>query len=52
MGIYLNPGKTALEDDRLNPYYVDKSMLIRELNAMIDVRYLVNEQGCSCKCLG
>ncbi|MDY3851142.1 MAG: AAA family ATPase, partial [Bullifex sp.] len=38
MGIYLNPGKTALEDDRLNPYYVDKSMLIRELNAMIDVR--------------
>ncbi|MDY5908463.1 MAG: AAA family ATPase, partial [Bullifex sp.] len=38
MGIYLNPGKTALEDDRLNPYYIDKSMLIRELNAMIDVR--------------
>ena len=38
MGIYLNPGKTALEDDRLNPYYVDKSLLIRELNAMIDVR--------------
>ena len=33
MGIYLNPGKTALEDDRLNPYYIDKSMLIRELNA-------------------
>lgn len=38
MGIYLNPGKTVLEDDRLNPFYVDKSMLIRELNAMIDVR--------------
>ena len=38
MGIYLNPGNTLLDDDRHNPYYIDKSMIIRELNHMIDIR--------------
>ncbi len=36
MGIYLNPGAKALQQGRNSRIYVDKSMLIARLNAVID----------------
>lgn len=35
MGIYLNPSNILLKKDRNNPIYVDKSLLIAELNDLI-----------------
>ncbi|MCQ2315009.1 MAG: AAA family ATPase, partial [Bacteroidales bacterium] len=36
MGIYLNPNNALLQRDLNSPIYIDKSMLIAELNALIN----------------
>ncbi|MCQ2313810.1 MAG: ATP-binding protein [Bacteroidales bacterium] len=36
MGIYLNPNNVLLQRDLNSPIYIDKSMLIAELNALIN----------------
>ena len=36
MGIFVNPGSQLLEQDRKSKIYVDKSLLIKELNAMVN----------------
>ena len=38
MGIYLNPGNVLLQQDRKASIFVDKSMIINELNKLIDTR--------------
>ncbi|MGM9768307.1 MAG: AAA family ATPase, partial [Candidatus Cryptobacteroides sp.] len=35
MGMFLNPDDQQLRDDRCNPNYVDKSLIISELNKII-----------------
>ncbi len=34
MGLYLNPGNTAFEISRFSEFYIDKSMLIAQINAV------------------
>lgn len=36
MGIYLNPNNVLLQRDLNSPIYIDKSMLIAELNSLIN----------------
>ena len=36
MGIYLNPNNVAMQQNMNTPIYVDKSMLIAELNALVN----------------
>ena len=31
MGLFLNPDDVQLRDDRCNPFYIDKSLIISEL---------------------
>ena len=35
MGMFLNPDDIQLRDDRCNPFYVDKSFIIREMNNIV-----------------
>ena len=35
MGMFLNPDDIQLRDDRCNPFYVDKSLIIREMNNIV-----------------
>ena len=38
MGIYLNPGNVLLQQDRKASIFVDKSMIISELNKLVNTR--------------
>ena len=35
MGMFLNPDDQQLRDDRCQPFYVDKSLIIREMNNIV-----------------
>ena len=35
MGMFLNPDDQQLRDDRCQPFYVDKSLIISEMNNII-----------------
>ena len=36
MGLFLNPDDVQLRDDRCNPFYIDKSLIISELNKLLE----------------
>ena len=38
MGIYLNPGNVLLQQDRKASIFIDKSMIISELNKLVNTR--------------